>query len=370
MSEPLLRDPGRFDFFQAVRLLERMEGALASVGEDTSPEREAVWFSSSVAMDFPDAEVLEVRRARRLDTAPFPAPHDDPEEPAPWRMTVSFLGLAGAMGPLPWEYTEMILERLEQGDTAARSFLDVFNHRLVSLLCRVRRRHRPGLGMEEPGETEIAELLFALAGLSSEQRRAASGLDDRALLGYAGLLAGQVRSASALEALLADYFGVPVEVVQLRGRWFPLDEDQVTRIGVRRGRNQGLGQGAVLGTRVWDQEAGFEVRVGPLPLAEFREFLPGGGARAPLESLVRLYVGGEMEFTVVPRLRREDLPALKLGEPDRADLGRTTFLRPRDGHGIRLGRGAEARLDGAARLGPETRASSCSPLHPPHRSVR
>ena len=353
MSETLVREPRRFDFFQAVRLLEAMEGAPVSVGEGASPEREAVWFTSSVGMEFPDAEVLEVCRARRLDSAGLPAPCGPEEEtlPAPWRMTVSFLGLAGALGPLPREYTEMILERLAQGDSAARSFLDIFNHRLVSLFYAVRKRHRVGLGTERPGETEIAGLLYALAGVASEKRRGMLGLDERALAAYAGLLAGQVRSASALQALLSDYFSVPVEVVQLTGRWFPLDDDQVTRIGVRRGQNQGLGRGAVLGTRVWDQEAGFEVRVGPLPLEEFREFLPEGGARAPLEALVRLYVGGELEFTVVPLLRREDLPALRLGEPDRADLGWTTYLRPRDAHGIRLGRGGEARLGAATRLG-------------------
>lgn len=349
MSEQLLREPRRFDFFQAVRLLERMEDASASVGEGVTPEREAVWFSSAVGMEFPGADILEVRRARRLDTAATPAPAGT--EPAPWRMTVSFLGLAGAMGPLPWEYTEMILERLSQGDTAARSFLDIFNHRLVSLFYRVRRRHRVGLAAQAPEDTEVAQLLYALAGAVSEARRGALGVDERALAAYAGLLAGQVRSASALQALLADYFRVPVEVVQLQGRWFTLDEDQVTRIGAQRGQNQRLGEGAMLGTRVWDQQAALEVRVGPLALEEYREFLPDGGARAPLEALVRLYVGGELEFRVTPLLRRDGMPAFQLGEPDRADLGWTTYLRPRDEHGIRLGRGGEARLDAATRLG-------------------
>ena len=57
-------------------------------------------------------------------------------------------------------------------------------------------------------------------------------VEDEALLFYAGLLAQHPRSASALEGLLQDYFGVPVQVTQFIGQWLPLSEANRSRLGV------------------------------------------------------------------------------------------------------------------------------------------
>ena len=56
----VLREPWRFDFFQAVRLLERLVGERAPrppVGEDAVPGREVVRFRSLPSLSFPASPV-------------------------------------------------------------------------------------------------------------------------------------------------------------------------------------------------------------------------------------------------------------------------------------------------------------------------
>ena len=62
-------------------------------------------------------------------------------------------------------------------------------------------------------------------------------MEDEALLFYAGLLAQHPHSASALEGLLQDYFGVPVAVTQFIGQWLPLSEANRSRLGPREASN-------------------------------------------------------------------------------------------------------------------------------------
>jgi type VI secretion system protein ImpH len=310
----LFEEEYRFDFYQAVRLLELLSPDAGPVGEGTEPADEVVRFRSATGLGFPASDV--VRLGASADGR------------GPWEMTVSFLGLAGGLSPLPRPFTELVLERTARRDTALRDFLDIFNHRLVSLMYRVRKKHRLALATVSPERTELAGHLYALMGLGTPGLRGRLGVDDRSLLEYAGLLAQHPRSMTGLEQLLTDYFGVPVRGEQFRGRWLELEEDQRTRIG-RLGENHALGESAVLGTRVWDQQGSFELRVGPLTLEQLRDFLPTGTAFRPLCELTRFYVGTELDFTIRLLLKADEVPESRLDAAGATRLGWTSWLKTR-----------------------------------------
>lgn len=311
----LLAEEGfRFEFHQAVRLLEILRPDAEPLGEGSDVRAEAVRFRSHVGLDFPAADVVQVSRP------------DGPAGPA--EMAVAFLGAAGGLSPLPRPFTELVLERTARKDTALRDFLDIFNHRLVSLMYRVRKKHRIGLATVSPEKTGLAEHLYALMGLGTPGLRGRMDVDDRALLAYAGLLSQRPRSLTALEQVLTDHLGVPVAGEQFRGRWLTLEEDQRTRIG-RLGENHALGAGAVLGGRFWDQQGTFELRVGPLPLERFLDFLPPGSAFRPLADLTRFHVGTELDFTVRLLLRAGEVPPSRLGAAGGTRLGWTSWLKTR-----------------------------------------
>jgi type VI secretion system protein ImpH len=348
IEEQIFTEGRLFDFFRAVEILEALYGSV-SVGEGPTASREAVRFASSVRMSFPPSAIASVER---------PSPSATRQAPV---MTVNFMGLAGAHGPLPAPFAELVLQRAARGDTAARDFLDIFNHRLVSLVYRIRKRHRVGLGARSPEADDTARYLYALTGLgTARQREQLTSVRDRTLLYYAGLLAREARTMAGLSAMLTSHFGVPIEGVPFTGGFYPVEPEDRTSIG-RFGRNRRLGRDASLGARYWDQEAAFELRVGPLEIADFLRFLPTGrdgvmaGDRlAPLCELARFYAGPVLDVRVRlvldPEAVAREPRARHRARPTRPRL-QTLGERPRLGYTAWVGRAWQRRdvvLSGAA----------------------
>lgn len=325
VAETLFTQGHRFDFYQAVRLLETIDPVSTTVGDGTDPAVEAVRFRSSLSGTFPASDVDRVSL---------------PEEgQSRFRVDVNFMSLAGAFGPLPPPLAEEVAARARAHDEAGRDFLDIFNHRLVSLMYRARRKHRPELSRGTPADTNFAFYLYSVVGLGTGGLRGRMDVPDRVLLHHAGQIGQQPRSLHGLERLMRDHFGVRIEAEPLQGGWLELDETQVTRLGARLGRNRALGRDTVAGTRVWDQQAGVRLVVGPLEFGRFQDFLPIGRAWAPLLSLFGFYAGTGPDLTVRLRLLPDQVPVSRLKRGAGPRLGWTSWLttKPRAAEGsVRL----------------------------------
>lgn len=308
--EWLFAEAYRFDFFQAVKLLELIFPDCVPVGEGPEPEKEPVHFSGRIAFEFPASDVQEL----------YP-----PQKHSPAAMVTNFLGLAGANGPLPAPLAELVLERLRYKDTGLRDFLDIFNHRLISLMYRTRKVHRVTLSSQAPERGPMADYLYSFLGLGLARLRNRMALEDRALLPYTGLISQQPRSVVGMERILSDHFQAPVTVQQFSGGWRTIEPDQRTAMG-KSGKNQLLGQTIVLGSRIWDQQGAFWIVVGPLSLDQFFHFLPDGNAYSPFCSMTRFYVGEEFEFRIRLKIEAAEIPETRLGQ---SKLGWTSWVKTR-----------------------------------------
>ena len=299
--------PHKYNFYQLVRLLEMLRPTSTSVGAGADPHREPVRFRSSFSLAFPASDVEDLQTS-----APGPDAREG-EEGLP-EVSVSFLGLGGAHGPLPHQLTEWVLERNAVKDFALRDFLDIFNHRLVSLLYRVRRHNRLGMQWSSPEEHQFTSYLMAMLGMLTDGLQDRLAIPDRALLRYVGLLTKNPRDATGLQTMLCDYFRMPVRCLQLRGAMRTLDTDQWTHLGAT-GRNRTLGRDALLGTSIWDQQAGIEVELGPVPWASYLDFLPGQAGLRALCQLVRFYIGPSFDVHVTLMLQADQIPTARLSAP-------------------------------------------------------
>lgn len=326
-----------FEFFQAIRLLEMCDPTRKAVGRDADPAREAVRFRSYLGLSFPASSIFAIEHPQQLrkSNSDLLIRHDVPI------MTVTHLGLYGPQGALPIHYTQMMIEQAraeEPGSKryALRDWLDLFNHRLISLFYRAWEKYRFDVPfarrasyfhflhhwelysddddageahltgtslmyrLEEVPEDAFTGILFSLIGLgipqlrnrlavtlppeqSEEddstdtvaQRRAVAKIEDLALLHYAGLFSQKPPSALGLELLLQDYFRLPIRVQNFVGQWLRLDSSSVTKLPEAHEPDVlGLGVNSTIGEAVWDLMSKFRLRLGPMTYAQFLELLP------------------------------------------------------------------------------------------------
>jgi len=327
LEQLLFEEPFRFNFFQAVRLLERLDEGREPVGRDTRPGHEAVRFVARLGLSFPASSIHDLRPAVvDRDLAP-------PGTPI---MTVAFMGLTGPLGVLPTFYTETLIgefvrcQRLKRDSIPPlAAFFDLLNHRLISLFYRAWDKYHPFSAWNRSAREPLDRAVFSLAGLRLPATHQRAPFAGEPLLFYAGLFASRHRHAAGLEDLLKGYFGEPVEVLPFVGRWLSLGSGDRSRLGAR-GVNNQVRVNLSLGSRVWDEQGKFRVRIGPLTFERYTEFQPGRPAFEALVKLARLYIGPEYEFDVQLVLRAEDVPLCRLGAAAAgAQLRRTSWLMSR-----------------------------------------
>jgi type VI secretion system protein ImpH len=331
LIDGFFEEPHAFEFFQAVQVLERAARHIVDshsrgrVGEDESPRHEAVRFRAYQTVIFPSAAIIEGKPPTQADVGTRGRP---PE------LALGFFGLTGPSGVLPQHYTELLIRSLRDKNTALRDFLDMFNHRLVSLFHRSWEKYRLPATYERlaPDEDPVTSCVMALVGLDMPHLRDRLAVDDEAIAHYAGHYSHWPRSVAALEAVLSDFFARPVQIEQFLGRWVWLAPDEVTVLpsrGAPDGAFGQLGVNAVVGERVWDVQGSFRIRIGPVGYAQFACFMPGSKDLAQLVDLTRLFVGPTFSYDVQLTLARQEVPFLQLaGDGDYVPrLGWNTWLK-------------------------------------------
>jgi type VI secretion system protein ImpH len=313
LAEMLRSHPWNFEFFQAVRLLERLHPDRQPVGQFSVPSSEAVRFRAHASTVFPASEIQSLS--------------DSDDERAD--MEVNFMGLFGPIGVLPLYYTELIAERARVRDTALIDFLDIFNHRLISLFYRAWEKYRFPIAYARGDMDQVGRRLLDFIGLGTAGLQSRQKVPDDALIYYSGLLSQQPRCAANLENLLADYFEVPLEVEQFVGAWYKLDESTQFCMANGADVSEQLGFGAVVGDEIWDTQGRVRLKIGPLRMPRYLDFLPSGAAFAPLRAMAEFYAGCEIDFEVQLILDRRDVPVCELGAAGEAGprLGWITWAR-------------------------------------------
>jgi type VI secretion system protein ImpH len=344
--ERLLENPQGFEFFQAVRLLERWWAR-----EDGLTRRQVlatrVGFRNSLSLSFPASEIESLRAVwrelRESDVAAAgevrldgPARAHQPvgRKLEHVEITPAFMGFLGAGGTLPTYYTELLAQResqrrdKRQPNDAPRAFLDIFLHRAAALFYEAWRKHRLAIQFEADRRNQFLPLMLSLAGIGHRGLRDRlkaldGGVADEALAHFAGALQRRPVSARTVQQLLSYYFRVPVKLEQFIGRWFdlPLAHQSSTS-----GLNMRLGRDLVIGDRVWQRDLRLRLTLGPLNGERFRRFLPGGAGELALRELLGMLTGPTLEYEVRLALRPQDVAGSTLHPSTAPRLGWDSFL--------------------------------------------
>lgn len=307
LSQRLRDEPQTFEWLQALLLLEREQPRATPLGQGSLPAAEALRLRGPLTPVF---EPSQISALEEVDGRP--------------QLTSPIFGLGGADGALPYAYQEWLQQRARLKDHAPGEFLDLFQHRLLSLLYRVLRKHRLALGFQAPAAAPVQRPLRALVGLLPKGLQERGALPDGAILARGARFAGGRRSLAGFAALVRQQFAVAVQCEAYAGAWrtIPTASRSVLKRG---GANLGLGRDAIAGTRVWDEHAGFRLQLGPLDEQAARRFLPDGEAHPQLASLCALYFGPDLDCHL--RLLVRASGALALGSGNAPRLNWNTGLR-------------------------------------------
>jgi type VI secretion system protein ImpH len=305
----------RHGFFGLVALLERMTPEAERVG-GANPSREVIRFKHDPSLSFSSQDVSGVSSAS--------ASGEEQAGRHVFEVTTTFLGLIGGASPTPAYISE---EVLRQEGRSLRDFLDLFHHRLISLLYRELARFKPWAEQTSAVTDSWSTRLFSLAGLDAYSAPLGSYLPPQKILKLLPLLARRIRPSQSLARGIAEVLddvieGAPVRIKEFAGGWSAVPQTEQTQLGVR---NTELGQNALLGEQVSDPAGGFEVHVGSLGRRAFRQLADPDGPLRRVHSLISLWVRDPLEYRVVVSLVPDAVPLMRLGE-DGGRLGSDSWL--------------------------------------------
>lgn len=324
----LCSDPWRFDFFQAVRLLECRHNGFPRVGRSKMLRDDAVRFGQLLNLAFAPSSLA--------------APQSDRY---PKKITVEFTGLTGPHGPLPLRLTEFIRNRLRgiqdpdapqiaanalvepnsiaPKDSTLAEFLDLFHHRMIALFYRAWAVAQKTVDFDREEDRGFAEWIASLCGLGLPELDGLDSIPTWERLPFTGHLACQTRHASGLEGILAASFSTVAKVYSFCGHWVQIPPQERCLLG-RKGYPGGIGQTCVVGGRMWDQNLKFSVYLGPMSFEQFDTFMPGSPCHRRLHDCIDFYTRKQYFWKVVVLLKKEEVPKISLGRFGR--LGYTSWL--------------------------------------------
>ena len=311
LIQKVISSPWRFDFFQLVKLLENDTNASNEVGDFTPAIHEFVKFRSNPQLTFEPAPINSVLFAAEKNKQE----NKKHQAPLQYLLEVNFWGLNGSAGTLPFHYSELITQRVRKNDYALRDFVDIFNHRSLSLFYKAWQKHRPWL--QQSSKEDIVSkykidrhqaLLQGLIGLS-DTHNASFNKFEGAWLNYSGFAASRICNASSLKHAINHHFGLSVRLNQFKGQWEHMPADVRTRLSDRKsnGTNNILGVSALLGARCWNAQNRFEVEIIEIEYKQFMTFAPGSEKLKALYALIKFKVGTELDFDLTLNVQRNRL---------------------------------------------------------------
>jgi type VI secretion system protein ImpH len=305
--DELVAEPWRFDFFGALRRLERQNPNQPRIGDSATSAQELVLLSQNPYMEFP-ASTLE--GAVRTPSGKV-------------RLFARFLGMFGPQGALPLTTTDEAYGWLLERDDAFPRFVDIVQQRFLALFYRAWADARPIAQNDRPDEDRFRTYIGSMIGVGAPAFRGVDSLPEFAKLEFAGLLAPRVKSASRLRAFLAGLVGAPIEIEEFVGSWLTLDSSERTRLGASASR---VGEDCVLGAAMFAVGDKFRVRVFARDFGHYARFLPGAELAQEIGDAVFLYVGDEYDWDMELAIPAGEIAPVRLGKG--AKLGWTSWMAP------------------------------------------
>jgi type VI secretion system protein ImpH len=307
--DSLVANSKQYEFYTLVKLLLKNAPEKVPPGKKGPYRKELIRFRSNPSLAFPSTDIEGIETMS----------HESREKLA---VMVNTLGLFGSTSPLPAHYSESILHEIDE-QNMPRQFLDLFNHRLISLLYRVCDKYNYLNHYRSDVSDAYSVKILSFMGLGNVNKDKNAVLEWNRLLPLARLLSGQGRSAKTLERALTAYFGCHCRIESFIPEHVALDPDQQTRLG---SGNNSLGRTSIAGKSILSSSTRFRLHIGPVNYETYLRFLPGKRWHAALRELMATLMTDSLAYDVWIKLKADNVPSVQLSEKMPARLGWTSWV--------------------------------------------
>lgn len=243
----------------------------------------------------------------------------------------NLFNLAGQNGILPDHVTENLLQLLEEKDPALLDFLNVFTNNLVEKYYEAWSCGQFYIRYEQQQHDSWSDYSINLLGslLGLDTKVANQQLAQNTYLHYAGILSQNVRTKQGLQAILSDFFNLPISIQEFDGRWVDIKPNERTCLGSKNGNYNSLGMNSMLGERIWHIQNSFRIIVGILDYTDFLKLLPNQQMLQTMKEIVKFYCGAEYDFNIEIIINHKTIPYCQLRRNQQVpyQLGWTSWLK-------------------------------------------
>lgn len=310
----LLVNSQQYSFFQAVKLLTDYNELSSSEDGIKQLKKTFIQFISNPELSHSksDIECIEI---------------DDAEDKLTARVMVNFMGLYGAVSPLPAFYSERILQTKNDADYT-QHFMDLFNHRIIALVFNCWEKYRYCQVYRAGSIDNFSSWMFAFTGLFQNEENATLRADPdinwNRLLPFVGMLGMRCHSANMIESILKYYFDIDsIEIISNVKRFVEIESDQQNRLG---NRCVSIDNNLVLGNIIEDRSGKFRIKISRLYYDQFSKYLPDGEYHITLKKIVNFLLRDQLDYDIELQLLKYEAPALHLSNKNFEKLGWTSWI--------------------------------------------
>jgi len=302
IKDDILENASEYDFYQAVRLLKRIQE------ERKGRRTPALNIRPELSLDFPDSDISEIEVSGKNGG---------------FNITTTFMGLYGVSSPLPTFITEDLLDEEWDEQSSQRGFLDIFHHQLYPLLYQAWYKYRFSHNAVEAKNDAYWQIIFSLFGIGSEEFLDAVD-NPYALMRYAGILMQQPKSPTGLETILRDYLdNTRIEIIPCVRRTVSITEDQQLHIGKQANT---LGKDTMLGGEIDDLSGKFTIAIGPMDETTFHTYFSNQETINFIKQLSHFYLSVPLDIDIKLIIEKNSAKPPMLGGAQWSSLGETTWL--------------------------------------------
>lgn len=292
--ETLFSEPAAFEFFQAVRLLQRHLKATKNI-EAEQALNHFIQFNATLSLAFQKSEIEKL------------TVYD--EDDKKYTLVPSMIGLTGNLGALPLVYTQKLKTNTWAKKNGSTAFLDLFNNRLINLFYKASIKHNLPLLAELKQDKHYLDCIHALTGFSAAPKRPENALVSQVLAEFGGLLQGQMLNVESIQQLLSSVLKQPVTINQFIPEWFEIPFENRNYLSAP---NIQLGINSFCGERVKQIDSKIQLEIGPLNYDSYIKFLPRGEFNLVLKSILKQVMSMTTQIELILKIDKDQVKPLQL----------------------------------------------------------